>query len=57
MEKRARAKTPLLRRILGGTAFNYETQPQTGRINRSRANIPMAELTIIDEIRSSGSKA
>jgi hypothetical protein len=57
MEKRARAKTPLLRRILGGTVFNYETQPQTGRINRCRANIAMAEQTIVDEIRSSGSKA
>jgi hypothetical protein len=57
MEKRARAKKPLLRRIFGGTAFNYETQPQTDRIRRCRANIAMAELAIIDEIRISGSKA
>jgi hypothetical protein len=56
MEKRARAKKPLLRRIFGATAFNYETHPQTDRINLCRANIAMAELTIIDEIRISGSK-
>jgi hypothetical protein len=54
IEKHARAKKPLLRRIFGGTAFNYETQPQTDRIRRYRANIAMAELAIIDEIRLSG---
>jgi hypothetical protein len=46
MKTEDNAKKPVLRRIFGGTDFNYETQPQTDRVQRSRANIAKAALAV-----------
>ncbi len=47
MNKNAKAKKSVFRRIFGGTAFNYETQPQIDRVQCSRENIAAATLAVI----------
>ena len=46
MDKNARAKRSLFGRLFGGTRFHYETEPQTERVQRSRANIASAALAV-----------
>jgi hypothetical protein len=52
LRKNANAKKSLLRRIFGGTLFNYETRPQVERINRSRENIANAAMTAMTAMRA-----
>jgi hypothetical protein len=45
--EQANKKKPMWRRVLGGTMFNYETQPLPDRVARCNENIAKAGMLLL----------